>query len=246
MDHTRIKICGITQLADAVAAAELGADYLGLNFVGGPRRISFEQAKVIMAGKVGRVTWVGLCNGPRGGSGAAREPYYVRSQMSIGCFQMHGWSWEADGTVRDPFGQAFDERGAETTEKALVWWLAAPVAGKGVFGALKKSLAGYAVGKRPAALVLDASVKGQLGGTGQTFDWNWIAEARDAGQLSGLPPIILAGGLTPENVAKAIALVRPFAVDVSSGVEEAGKPGVKDVAKLRDFVQAVRAVPVAI
>jgi phosphoribosylanthranilate isomerase len=93
----------------------------------------------------------------------------------------------------------------------------------------------------PAAFVLDTASKTQLGGTGQSFNWHWIAEARAAGELTGLPPIILAGGLTPDNVADAIRIVRPYAVDVSSGVEVPGKPGIKDPLKLRDFIQAVRA-----
>jgi phosphoribosylanthranilate isomerase len=89
------------------------------------------------------------------------------------------------------------------------------------------------------ALVLDTAVKGHLGGTGQSFNWHWIAEARAAGELTGLPPIILAGGLNPDNVADAIRIAKPYAVDVSSGVEVPGKPGIKDPARLRDFIQAV-------
>jgi phosphoribosylanthranilate isomerase len=90
----------------------------------------------------------------------------------------------------------------------------------------------------PGALVLDTASNKALGGTGETFNWEWIKEARDAGELEGLPPIILAGGLTPENVAEAIRIAQPYAVDVSSGVEVVGKPGVKDPIKMRDFIQA--------
>jgi phosphoribosylanthranilate isomerase len=97
-----------------------------------------------------------------------------------------------------------------------------------------------AIGKKPSAYVLDTASPEKLGGTGQTFNWNWIAEARAAGELEGLPPIILAGGLTPENVAEAIRIARPYAVDVSSGVEVPGKPGIKDPVKMRDFIQAAQ------
>jgi phosphoribosylanthranilate isomerase len=83
----------------------------------------------------------------------------------------------------------------------------------------------------PSAYLLDAFDPDRLGGTGKTFDWNAAREAKQYG------PIILAGGLTPENVARAVREVRPFAVDVASGVESA--PGIKDAAKLRAFFAAV-------
>jgi len=82
-------------------------------------------------------------------------------------------------------------------------------------------------------ILLDSYVPGQPGGTGETFNWDLAAEARELGK-----PIILAGGLTPENVARAVRVVEPFAVDVSSGVEST--PGKKDRQKMRDFVAAVR------
>jgi phosphoribosylanthranilate isomerase len=95
------------------------------------------------------------------------------------------------------------------------------------------------------ALLLDAYVTGVAGGTGATFSWALAREAVDRGLVSaagalgnGVPPLILAGGLTPENVAAAIAAAAPYAVDVSSGVESA--PGRKDPAKVRAFVKAVR------
>jgi phosphoribosylanthranilate isomerase len=84
---------------------------------------------------------------------------------------------------------------------------------------------------KPSAYLLDAFDPDRLGGTGRTFDWSVAREAKQYG------PIILAGGLTPENVARAVREVRPFAVDVASGVESA--PGIKDAAKLRAFFTAV-------
>jgi phosphoribosylanthranilate isomerase len=83
------------------------------------------------------------------------------------------------------------------------------------------------------AFLLDAHSKAGLGGTGEKFNWDLAVEAQKFGK-----PIFLAGGLTPENVADAVRQVRPFAVDVSSGVESA--PGKKDAAKVRAFIQAVR------
>ena len=85
------------------------------------------------------------------------------------------------------------------------------------------------------AFLLDAHAKAGLGGTGETFNWELAVAARKFGK-----PIFLAGGLTPENVAAAVTQVRPFAVDVSSGVESA--PGKKDAAKMRAFIQAVQSV----
>lgn len=90
---------------------------------------------------------------------------------------------------------------------------------------------------RAAAVLLDARVPGRLGGTGRTIPWEWAARARTAGV-----PIILAGGLTPENVAAAVRIAQPYAVDVSSGVE--ASPGRKDPRLLRAFVRAVRSVEI--
>jgi len=84
---------------------------------------------------------------------------------------------------------------------------------------------------KPSAYLLDAFDPDRLGGTGRTFDWSAAREAKQYG------PIILAGGLTPENIARGVREVRPFAVDVASGVESA--PGIKDAAKLRAFFTAV-------
>jgi phosphoribosylanthranilate isomerase len=97
---------------------------------------------------------------------------------------------------------------------------------------VREGFTAEALGKfRPNAYLLDAFDADRLGGTGKTFDWNAAREAKRYG------PIILAGGLTPENVGQAVRVVRPFAVDVASGVESA--PGIKDSAKLSAFFAAV-------
>lgn len=89
-------------------------------------------------------------------------------------------------------------------------------------------------GSRADALLIDASVEGMHGGTGQKVDWHLAAEFVNYAPK----PVILAGGLTPENVAEAVRVVRPYAVDVSSGIESS--PGVKDPIKVRDFIHAAR------
>src|SRR5204862_8064607 len=89
------------------------------------------------------------------------------------------------------------------------------------------------LGRTPAAVLIDSHVEGQMGGTGRAAPWELLC-----GFDPGVP-LVLAGGLTPENVAEAVALVRPWGVDVASGVESA--PGVKDPKRVADFVQNVRA-----
>jgi len=99
------------------------------------------------------------------------------------------------------------------------------------FRGIPRSLHGFAR-EDPPAFLIDASVKGAYGGTGVTADWGIAAE------LARQYPLLLAGGLTPQNVAEAVRRVKPWAVDVASGVESS--PGVKDPAKMRAFVRAVR------
>ena len=99
--------------------------------------------------------------------------------------------------------------------------------------ALEVDLLDRAAGHLPSAILLDAYVEGQDGGTGTTAPWDLIADYRPG------VPVILAGGLTPDNVALAVRTVRPWAVDVASGVES--EPGRKDPEKMRRFVEAARA-----
>src|SRR5690606_26697728 len=91
-----------------------------------------------------------------------------------------------------------------------------------------------------AGVILDAYDPGQLGGTGRSFSWEWVTQARAAGSLADWPPILLAGGLTPENVTRAIQIVRPYGVDVASGVERDDHSRRKDPQKLVQFVRAAR------
>ncbi len=221
MAYTRVKICGITRAEDAVRAGELGVDAIGLNFVGGPRRIGHSKAIDIVSSSSDQIQIVVLING----SELFRE---YRSELfdeifRVGAFQLYG------DYVTLPSAAFFAGRDR---------WAVIPIADRGSLKSLADAVGLWKF--TPSANVLDAASAYALGGTGKTFNWNWIAEARDAGELEGLPPIILAGGLTPENVAEAVRIVRPYAVDVSSGVEVAGKPGIKDAIKMRDFIQAAR------
>jgi phosphoribosylanthranilate isomerase len=207
---TRIKICGLTRLADAVAAVEAGADALGFVFVPGtPRFITPAHAAAIVRELPPFVTKVGLfVNAPET---VVRETVAAAGLDTV---QLHGeetpeFAAALRGTVK--VLKAFRVRGAASLE------LVPPYR--------------YAVD----AFLLDAFVAGAHGGTGAKFDWPLALPAKKCGR-----PVILAGGLTPENAAEAVRQVRPFAVDVSSGVESA--PGLKDAEKVRRFIANARSV----
>jgi phosphoribosylanthranilate isomerase len=201
---TKIKICGIRTVDDALAAMEAGADLIGFNFYRkSPRCIDVGRCRDIMAvmRKYGHIMYVGVfVNASRG------EVQATMGTCALTLAQLHGD--ETAEMVQALRGKAF---------KAL----------RGI----PQTLDGFVREGAPALLV-DASVRGAYGGTGLKADWDGAAE------LAKRYPILLAGGLTPENVAEAVRCVEPWGVDVASGVESS--PGVKDPSKMRAFVQAVR------
>jgi phosphoribosylanthranilate isomerase len=199
----RVKICGITRVEDALAAAAFGADAIGLVFVeASPRCVSAERARAIAAALPPFISVVGLfVDAP------ATRIHEVLGQVPLDLLQFHGR--ETPEECRQ-FGRPYI---------------------KAVRMAPDVDLAAEARRYAQAAgLLLDAYDPQLAGGTGATFDWTRVPP--DLGK-----PVILAGGLTPENVARAIQAVRPYAVDVSSGVEQS--KGVKDAAKVAAFVEAV-------
>jgi phosphoribosylanthranilate isomerase len=196
----RVKICGITSLEDALAAAEAGADALGFVFAPSPRRIAPEAAAAIIRELPPFVTTVGLV--------VDQDPTPILTACPLDVIQFHGSEPpEAVAALARRAYKAFRLR----TEADL------------------EPLARYEC----AAHLLDAFVPGVAGGTGQAFPWELAVSARAPGRR-----IIVAGGLTPANVAECVRVTRPYGVDVSSGVEAA--PGRKDAAKVRDFIQAAR------
>jgi phosphoribosylanthranilate isomerase len=217
----RVKVCGVTSVDSALAAARAGADAIGLNFVGGPRQITPEQACEIVAAIPALIAPVALVRLERG-----RVPddlLEFLGQFWISYVQIYGdlssdnlALLAQDGFKPMPVVSVRDERFADSVNG----WLSG-------------------LADPPAAIVLDAYDAEHLGGTGKAFQWEWVQQAAAAGKLAGWPPIILAGGLTPENVADAIRAVRPYGVDVSSGVE-AGSPGIKDYQKTRLFVRRAK------
>jgi phosphoribosylanthranilate isomerase len=226
---TRVKICGITRPEDATLAAELGADFIGINLLTGPRRISGQLAQSICDLIVDR----------RYPPPSRRPDVVVLCQSDRVHFPDSAhWSVDFGPTLVQIYGLP-NERDRSSFFLKDRWWMVTQVASRQSLSETVNEL--RSLSSPPAAVLLDTASTTYLGGTGKSFNWNWIAEARDAGELNGLPPIILAGGLTPYNVAEAVRIAKPYAVDVSSGVEVPGKPGIKDPIKLRDFIQAAKA-----
>jgi phosphoribosylanthranilate isomerase len=201
----RVKICGITNVEDALLACELGADAIGLNFYDkSPRCISPFAASRIIQKLPPFVAPVGVFV-----NWQAAPVTTLAKALALSAAQLHGD--EPPELVR------------EIARKVSV--IKALHLGKG--GALPP----FAKYRGAAAFLLDAPHSGQYGGTGHTADWSLAHTAAESHR------ILLAGGLTPENVAEAIFTVRPYAVDVTSGVE--AKPGKKDPGKLRAFFDEV-------
>lgn len=205
MTSTRIKLCGIRQVEDARYAERLGVDAIGLVFhPGSPRHVSLDDAREIVAATGGLMTSVALFH-----NAEAEQVSHVLEALPQLIPQFHG-----NETPE------FCERFGRPYLKAF---------GMGREAGLDSGLLGEY--EHAAAVLLDANVQGDMGGTGHRFDWSRIP-----GQLD--KPLILAGGLDPENVAQAIREVRPYAVDVSSGIESAR--GVKSHTLMQKFVEHAR------
>lgn len=223
----RIKICGITNIADATAAADAGADAIGLNFYEKSSRcVSVDQAREVI-GSFGSLKPV--CVGVFVNSPATNIQKTVL-HTGISAIQLHGDETPAD------VAQLAAARLAPDFSRPPKIIRARRMVPTGVAEIGTDLNACRSAGVRLAAVLVDAASPGRYGGTGETVSWNGLADFR-----RWLPnvPLILAGGLTPDNVAQAIRIVRPDGVDVASGVESS--PGKKDPAKLRDFIAAARA-----
>lgn len=200
---TRVKICGLTNLEDALAAVELGANALGFVFAKSPRRISPESAAKIVRSLPPILTCVGLF--------VDESPETVRKtaeECQLSALQFHGN--ESPDYCRQFMIKAIKAFRLRD-ENSL------------------KAIPHYQVD----AYLLDTYVEGTPGGTGESFNWDLALQAKKFAR-----PIILAGGLTPDNVAEAIRKVRPYGVDVSTGIE--AEPGRKDYKKVKEFIKIVR------
>jgi len=213
---TRVKICGITRLEDARLAVELGASALGFNlYPRSPRYITPAAASAIIRQLPPFVVSVGVFADETD----AGRVCAVAREARVGALQLHGPRFPpANGpTVNGPIVNVNGILGDYPVIRAV------PIRDR----LEPERFAGSGV----AAFLLDAFDPELIGGTGRIIDWAVAREAKRFG------PVILAGGLTPENVGEAIRQVEPFAVDVASGVESA--PGKKDPAKLHAFFAAV-------
>ncbi len=233
---TLVKICGMREPRHAVAAADAGADFVGVIFAPSRRRVTVEQAqaiaralgstqataKVPAADALKDARWfrqwarsiealLGRKRPLLVGVFADAEPKTINSiaeSCGLDLVQLSGYeAWGMCLEIRRPV--------------IKVIRVSASASARSILGTMRLGTA--------ALCLLDSEVKGILGGSGQTFDWQ-VARG-----VAAKRPIILAGGLTPENVGEAVRVVRPWAVDVSSGVET---EGVKDAAKIRAFIAA--------
>jgi phosphoribosylanthranilate isomerase len=222
----RVKVCGIMSGADAEGVALAGADAVGMNFFKGPRKIDLRVAVEILAALPPMVMQVGLVEHIDGDDPNMPSAVELERKLNLRTFQTY---------------TTFEQQKLSPRWNDLLdWWVVAPMISRASLSNLRGLIERFA--SRPQAILCDTYSPKKEGGTGKTFNWEWIAEAREAGELAGLPPLVLAGGLTPENVAEAVRIARPYAVDVSSGVEVKGKAGVKDLGKVREFVAAAKSV----
>lgn len=199
--RTRVKICGLTNVADAQVAANAGADAIGLVFYPpSPRNVTIEQAAEIAKSIPAFVTKTALFVNP--------EPAFVEkvlSEVEIDLIQFHG---DESGEFCQQFNRSYI--------KAI---------------AMKPDVDLQSIAKEfqsSAGILLDTYKKGVPGGTGESFNWELVPKEYEK-------PIILAGGLSPENVAQAIAQTNVWAVDVSGGVE--ASKGKKSPEKIQQFIK---------
>jgi phosphoribosylanthranilate isomerase len=203
MTRTRVKFCGITRNEDALAAAQLGVDAIGLVFFApSPRAVTIDQARAIVAGLPPFVSTVALFV-----NAAVGEVSSVVDAIHPTLLQFHGEETPAQCRLHAvPYIKAVRVRpGVDLLHEANRY-------------------------EDAAAMLFDTYQEHRHGGTGSTFDWELLPRAVPR-------PFILAGGLTPDNVAAAVARVRPYAVDVSGGIEIS--KGIKDLTKMQAFLREV-------
>lgn len=201
--NIRTKICGMTRVEDAQFAAQLGVDAIGLIFFAGSKRcVTIAQAQTIVRAIAPFVTVVGLfVNAP------AAEIEDVLAEVPLDVLQFHG-----------------DENAEFCRQFQRPYIKAVRVQNR---GDIETAAAVYTDAR---ALLFDAAVSGQYGGTGQSFDWQILPSTL-------VRPWVLSGGLKPENIVSAIRQSNALAIDVCSGVEQA--PGVKDKQKMQDLMSAI-------
>lgn len=221
---TLVKICGVSDVKHARAAAALGADFVGMVFAPSSRQVTLGQAKRISEGlgkgqsprisKPDAALILGALNSRRPllvGVFADQDADTINAiseDVGLDLIQLSGSEpWEVCDHINRPIFKCMKVRQGETAEQVMVHV------------------------HEGAVVLLDPYVEGTYGGTGRTLDWSMAAE------IAQQTPTVLAGGLTPKNVRDAVRTVHPWAVDVSSGVET---EGVKDTDKIRTFIAAAK------
>ncbi len=221
---TLVKICGVTDPKHARAAAAFGADFVGMVFAPSRRQVTIGQAKRIAAA----LRKEGGCLSPAASAAEVENAARARRPLLVGVF--------ADQDS-DTINAIAEECGLDIVQlSGSEPWEMCGMIGRPVFKCMKVRPADAAATILGAAgeggiVLLDPYVAGTYGGTGKTLDWRVAAEVAEE------RPTVLAGGLTPANVGEAVRTVRPWAVDVSSGVET---EGAKDTEKIREFIAAAK------
>jgi len=203
MSDLFVKICGITNLEDALLSVESGADAVGFIFYNqSPRFVSPETVRRIVEQLPESISKIGVFVNP-----SVRDVSAICGEVKLSAAQVHGN--HTDGELRKLGTNLIKAFQVDDDFEVRI-------------------LRRYSV----EAFLLDAFVKGKAGGTGKTFDWDIARKATKYGR------VILSGGLNPNNVGDAVRFVRPYGVDVCSGVEK--RPGKKDLKKVREFIQNAR------
>jgi phosphoribosylanthranilate isomerase len=214
MRRTRVKICGVMRPEDAAAACALGADAIGMIFhPSSPRNISIERAALVMEQVAPFVTPIGVfVDSP------AAQIKEVAATLGLSAVQLSGSETPDDVAALRPL----------RVIKAI----------RVVRGQLQAAVQPWRGVKNLIGVLMEPGTTKEPGGTGVANDWDEVIAARQAGAFQNVPPLIAAGGLTPENVADVVRRARPIAVDVSSGVEI--ERGVKSEEKIAALIRNVR------
>jgi phosphoribosylanthranilate isomerase len=215
---TRIKFCGMTRAADAAYARELGASYVGVIFTEGPRKLSVDSARSVFQAAGNGIGHVGVFSDEDADDIAAKA-----TDSGADIVQLHCRRGVSD---------------VEALRKKIPGQIWAVISIEPNSTSLPDDA--VQIADVADALLLDTRVGGRSGGTGKPFSWDRFSDTIE--RLRARTELVVAGGLTPENVRDAIGFLAPDIVDVSSGVELS--PGVKDPAKMKAFAEAVRSASI--